>query len=91
VFGEESIYDVSTTGPLLLRVCWERNLAVIADVTPYVPRPRYKNIPIATDPRRIKRISIQHTLVDLQNIIYEGECFAIVEYGRQERAKQVVP
>jgi hypothetical protein len=77
--AEESIYDVSTTRPLLLRVCWDRNLAVLADVTPYVPRPRNKNIPIATDPGRIKRISIQHTLVDLQNIIYEGECFAIVE------------
>ena len=77
--AEESIYDVSTTRPLLLRVCWDRNLAVLGDVTSYVPRPRNKNIPIATDPGRIKRISIQHTLVDLQNIIYEGECFAIVE------------
>ena len=79
VSGEESIYDVSTTRPLLLRVCWDRNLAVLADVTPYVPRPRNNDIPVATDPGRIKRISIQHTLVDLQNIIYEGECFAVVE------------
>jgi len=75
----ETIYDVSTTRPLLLRVCWERNLAVLADVTPYIPRTRNKDIPIATDPSRIRRISIQHSLVDLQNIIYEGECFAVVE------------
>jgi hypothetical protein len=79
VSAEESIYDVSGKRPLLLRVCWERNLAVLADVTPYIPRPRSNNIPVATDPGRIKRISIQHTLIDLQNIIYEGECFAVVE------------
>jgi hypothetical protein len=79
VSDEESIYDVSGKRPLLLRVCWERNLAVLADVTPYVPRPRNTNIPIATDSTRIRRISIQHSLVDLQNIIYEGECFAVVE------------
>lgn len=77
--AEEIIYDVSQGHPMLLRVCWERNLAVLADITPYVPRARDTSVPIATTPNRIRQISLQHTLIDLQNIVYEGQCFAVIE------------
>ena len=78
-YSGESIYDVSQGRPMLLRVCWERNLAVLAYGTPHVPRIQKKSTLVATDPSRIRQISLQHTLVDLQNIIYEGECFAVIE------------
>lgn len=55
---DEIIYDVPQGRPMLLRVCWERNLAVLADATPYVPRARETYVPVATSPSRIRQISL---------------------------------
>jgi hypothetical protein len=71
-------YDVSGSGPMLLRVCWERQVAVATVVVSREKRQPGKLPGSYKDAVRIKKISLQNTIRQLQGVVAEEQCFAVI-------------
>ena len=71
--------DVSGPEQMLVRVCWERQIAVAATVTSYAKRQPRKSSDSPKDEPRIKKISVQNTIRQVQNLVREEQCFVVIE------------
>jgi len=71
-------YDVSGSGPMLLRVCWERQVAVATVVVSREKRQPGKLPDSYKDAVRLKKISLQNTIRQLQGVVAEEQCFAVI-------------
>ena len=71
-------YDVSGSGPMLMRVCWERQVAVATVVISHEKRQPRQLPGSHKEAVRMKKISLQNTIRQLQSVVAEEQCLAVI-------------